>query len=104
MNPRRNETITRAELVQVVTEAASAEGIAASTREKLIEVAQTANAVAAGWFFCGEVDCPTRQARRKNQRFQELFDRAMADRFGRYFNEDPWELHPFEPFVVEVED
>lgn len=96
-----SEMITRADLVEIV-DRATAEGCAMSTREKLLDVARTTDAVAVGWFFCGTVDCPARQARRRNQSFQTAFDHAMAERFGRGWNQEAQQ--PFKPFVVRVED
>lgn len=85
-------TITRADLVALIDDAAT--GCAESTRTKLRAVAETTEAVAAGWWHCDGVSCPSRQARRKNQTFQERYDRAMAERFGRDL---------FQSFVVRVE-
>lgn len=96
-----SESIERAALVEIVDTAAS-EGCAASTREKLLAVAETTGAVAVGWFHCDGIGCPTRQARRRSQPFQTAFDRAMAERFGRAW--DDGARQPFEPFVVTVTD
>lgn len=98
--------IDRDDLIGVV--AIASYGLTESTRAKLLKVAETTNAVAVGWFHCDGVDCPARQARRHNQRFQTAFDREMGLRFGRPVNED---IDPFdttaklvEPFVVRVRD
>lgn len=83
--------IERTELVRVVDRAS--QGITESTRAKLRAVAESTDAVAVGWFHCEGVTCPARQAGRHNQRFQEAFDLAMAERYGQ----------PVEsPFVVYV--
>lgn len=74
-------TITRDELVEVIARAA--EGITASTRAKLLKVAETTDAVAVGWWHCDGVSCPMRQASRRNQAFMTAYDKAMAERFGR---------------------
>ena len=95
------ETIDRATFIEIVREAASA-GCAVSTRGKLLSIAETAPAVAVGWFHCDGVQCPASQARRRNQSFQTAFDRAMALRFGRAWDDDGH--RPFEPFVVTVID
>jgi hypothetical protein len=73
--------MSRSEFMRIVD--AASEGCAQSTRVKLRRVAATTHAVAVGWFHCGGVKCPASQANRRNQRFQEAFDRAMAERFGR---------------------
>ncbi len=103
MEPRQSAspTITRVALIEVVDRAA--QGLTPSTREKLVGVARTTGAVAVGWFHCHGVKCPASQARRRNQAFQEAFDRAMAERFGRYWNADSNRL-PVAPFVVTVVD
>ena len=93
------ETIERSELVAIID--AASEGCAESTRAKLRHVAETTDAVAAGWFHCNGVGCPGSQAKRRNQSFQEAFDRAMGERFGRKWNDNAI-FHPFEPFVVKV--
>lgn len=91
-------TIERSELVRIVDEASR--GITASTREKLLAVAETTPAVTAGWFHCEGVGCPIRQAgRRSNQKFQTAYDFAMAQRFEI----DPVDM-AVEPFVVWVRD
>lgn len=77
-------TITRDELVEIVDRAA--EGITASTRARLLKVAETTDAVAAGWWHCDGVGCVSRQARRKNQTFQMAYDKAIAGRFGVVFD------------------
>lgn len=92
-------TITRADLIEVVT-AALVDVPTESTREKLLHVAQTTNAVAVGWFHCGSAQCPAAQAGRRNQVFQTAFDKAMAERFDRKWNEDL----AIKPFVVRVVD
>jgi hypothetical protein len=89
-------TIERSELVRIVDEAS--QGITSSTRQKLLDVAETTNAVAAGWFHCEGVGCPIRQAgRRTNQKFQTAFDFAIAQRF-----DIPPEDLSIEPFVIWV--
>lgn len=93
------ESIPRSELVRIVDEASA--GITESTRAKLRAVAETTDALAVGWFHCDGARCPARQAGRHNQEFQTAFDRAMAERFGRDWNEG-FEQTPFEPFVVRV--
>lgn len=91
-------SISRSDLIEVVDYAAT--GITPSTRAKLLEVAKTTEAVAVGWWHCDGVNCPARQARRKNQGFQEAFDRAMSARFGR---PDPLNDDEAAPFVVVVD-
>ena len=76
------EVITRRDLIAIIDEA-SARGCAESTRAKLLAVARSTDAVAAGWWFCGETNCPARQARVRNTRFQTAYDHAMTARFGR---------------------
>lgn len=98
----KRETITRAELVNVVDTATA--GITASTRAKLLAVAESTDAVAVGWFHCDGCLCPASQAGRRNQRFMEGFDRAMAQRFGRVVSESQEFGPAFKPFVVEVRD
>lgn len=93
-------TIARDDLVVIVDKAA--DGVADSTREKLVAVARTTDAVAVGWFHCDGVSCPARQARRQNRRFQEAFDRAMYDHFGLEYDEDY--IDGTEPFVVVIAD
>lgn len=88
--------LKRTDLVRVVDEAT--QGLTASTRAKLLAVAESTDAVAVGWFFCGTVDCPARQARRRNQAFMTAFDKAMCERFGVAFDQDV----RIDPFVVEV--
>lgn len=95
---RMAENIERDELIRIVDDAST--GITASTREKLFAVAETAEAVAVGWFHCDGVKCPASQAHRRNQAFQTKFDEAMAARFGREWDHEA--MHPFEPFVVSV--
>lgn len=92
------EIIDRDELIRMVDVAS--EGITESTRVKLLAVAETAGAVAVGWFHCDGVRCPARQAGRRNQAFQTRFDEAMAARFGREWDHEA--RLPFEPFVVAV--
>src|SRR4051794_3095601 len=91
------ETITRKELVRIVDE--SSRGVTASTRARLLAVAETTDAVAAGWFHCDGVQCPASQAGRRNQQFQEAYDYAMALRF----DVAPEDMS-IEPFVVRVSD
>lgn len=93
-------TITRDELVQIIDRAS--EGCAESTRRKLRAIAETTEAVTAGWFHCDGVGCPARQAlgRRTNQRFQQAYDVAMFDHFGRDMDGD----YGPDPFVVRVTD
>jgi hypothetical protein len=93
------ETIARGDLIDIVD--AATYGLTASTRAKLLAVAQTTEAVAVGWFHCNGVTCPARQARRRNQDFQTAFDRRMAARFGREWDDEAIPS-PFEPFVVRV--
>lgn len=88
-------TMDRDELIAVIDKAT--EGLTPSTREKLLHVAQTTDAVAVGWFHCDGVGCPSRQASRSNQKFQTAYDYAMTSRFGI----DPEEAQ-IEPFIVEV--
>jgi hypothetical protein len=89
--------IGRTEFVRIVEQ--TTEGLTESTRAKLLDVAQGTPAVVVGWFHCDGVTCPARQARRSNQRFQEAFDRAMFEHFGREFKEGGRFA-----FVVEVRD
>jgi hypothetical protein len=96
------ETITRADLI-AITDAAS-EGCVESTRAKMRAVAETTQAVAVGWFHCDGERCPASQAQRRNQRFMEAFDRAMAARYGREVGKPAGFGPAFEPFVVEVRD
>jgi hypothetical protein len=93
--------ISRTELMETLWD--TSVGCAMSTREKLQAVALRTDAIAVGWFHCDGVNCPARQARRPNQKFQEAFDRAMGERFGVEIDES----HVsglFDPFVVEVFD
>jgi hypothetical protein len=102
---RMNETFTieRSEFVSIVG-LASAYGCADSTRAKLRQVAETTEAVAAGWFHCDGHQCPAMQAGRRNQLFQTAFDRAMAAHFGVTIRKDKDHDRLFEPFVVRVLD
>jgi hypothetical protein len=93
--------IERAELVRIIDEA-SAGVCAESTREKLRRVAETTGVLAVGWFHCDGVQCPARQARRTNQRFQSAFDTAMAERFERETFNPASHGVICEPFIVEV--
>lgn len=95
-------TISRLDLMETVGRVLANIECADSTKEKLFAVAEMTDAVAVGWWHCDGVSCPARQARRKNQAFQTGFDRAMAERFGRDWDEENT-LGPFEPFVVVVE-
>lgn len=99
---KRVERIGRSELLEILWRASV--GCAMSTREKLRAVGLRTDAVAVGWFHCDGVNCPARQARRHNQGFQEAFDRAMAARFGREWNEADEYTPPVEPFAVRVID
>lgn len=91
-------TIERLDLVHIVDEATR--DLTESTRQKMLAAALATDAVAVGWWHCDGVRCLAEQARRKNQTFQERFDRAMAARFGRPVRED--ERLPVEPFAVQV--
>ncbi len=73
--------IKRADLVRIVEKAA--QDINPRTRDRLIAVARTTDAVAAGWWHCDGAGCPAQQAHVRNQCFQERYDRAMAEYFGR---------------------
>lgn len=77
-------TIPRGELVELVARAS--EGCAQSTRDKLIAVAETTDAVAAGWWHCDGVSCVSRQAGRRNQTFQMAYDKAIAERYDLAFD------------------
>jgi hypothetical protein len=90
--------IERAELVEIIDQASA--GCVESTRAKLRAVAETTDAVAVGWWHCDGETCPSRQARRTNKHFQEAFDRAMYERFGRPVVEAVDGLA--DPFVVRV--
>jgi hypothetical protein len=93
-------SISRADLVRLVDQAS--EGCANSSRAKWRAVAETTDAVAVGWFHCDGAHCPARQAGRRNQSFQEAFDRAMATQFGCEWDDDA--VHPVQPFVVRVDE
>jgi len=84
-------TISRADLLRIVEKAA--QDISPRTRDRLIAVAQTTEAVAAGWWHCEGVGCPARQAHVRNQKFQERYDLMMARHCG-------WD--PGDPFRAEV--
>jgi hypothetical protein len=89
-------TITRDDLVRIVDDASR--GLTESTRSKLLAVAETTDAVAVGWFHCEGVGCPARQARRRNQTFQQRFDTKMAALFdAEYADKDQ-----IVPFVLDV--
>lgn len=98
----RRRSIDRAELVRMVD--AASEGCTESTREKLRVAVSSVDRVAVGWFHCEGAACPTRLARRPNQKFQEAFDRAMAVRYGFEWNDDKNSPYGVEPFVVEITD
>lgn len=91
-------SISRSDLRSIIDYAAT--GITTSTRARLLAVAEITEAVAVGWWHCNGVNCPARQARCKNQGFQEAFDRAMAARFGQ---PDPLNNDDAAPFVVTVD-
>lgn len=84
-----DKTIPRADLVRIIEDSLPGD-CAQSTRDGLRRVAATTDAVAVGWFHCGDALCPMRQVRRRsgNQAFQTAFDQAMAE----YFGVDPGEV------------
>lgn len=97
------QRISRSDMIAAVDQALDGCGCAASTADKLRVVAKTTDAVAVGWFHCGDAFCPASQADRRHQGFQTAFDRLMAERFGRDWDaENP--RGPFKPFVVTVDD
>jgi hypothetical protein len=85
--------LERRDFVRVVDEASAR--ITASTRAKLLAVAETTDAVAIAASHHDGVDCLASQAGRRNRKFEQEFDRAVAVKFGR--------LGVIYPFVVQIE-
>lgn len=74
-------SISREELLTITNQAAR-ETVALSVRGRLEKAMKTTSAVAVGWFHCDGADCPMRQIRYTNQRFQNRFDQVMQERLG----------------------
>jgi hypothetical protein len=71
-----NLTMRRDELIDIVKTASI--GLTESSIVKWLKVADTTDAVAAGWFHCDGAECVARQAKQQNQVFQGRYDTLMA--------------------------